>query len=501
MTVCVPAISSSPNGKDFDHDGIAAYYWRGSANQRVVLGEDGRVAMQPGPEYCWAAGDVDDDGADRTLGQQPAVPLGQGSVTCLPGPTSKPNGKDFDGDGLTAYYWRGDNQEVLVDEAGSVSVRDGPQYCWLAGDTDDDGMQRGPKQPSLPIGRSTTICVPAGSSAANGKDYDRDGIPAYYWRGPDNVMLTVGEDGAVVTAAGPEYCWFAGDPDDDGAQRLPQQPPVPLGTSTSVCVPGGTSKPNGKDYDRDGVPAYYWRGPDQILVNIDAQGVVSTSDGPEYCWLAGDPDDDGTDRTAPPETPDGGDGFVALISPGQESAWTTNQFVWFGEDMEVYVDAYALQGETYGAYDGPLSLVMQRDCGPLETVAYIVTDCQQWGESFGGLIQPTAQTGNHYTFTVDAATLRQALGGMPAMGLHFFVQTGAGQDSHFNAAKEELVYYAPSLYQEMFVVADALEAGTFTPMMVVDQSGGSSEGSSATGALPAPVAWFANILGKLAGAF
>lgn len=173
-----------------------------------------------------------------------------------------------------------------------------------------------------------SVCRPGLGSSYPNRDVDRDGLQALYSR-DDNTLVTVGPDGAVNEAAGPRYCWLAGDLDDDGVNHAPEAPlnprsPVPL-FSTSVCVPGPNSAYPNKDMDRDGLQAIYSRDGNTI-VTLDEDGRAVQSPGPRYCWLAGDPDDDGTARMPlspadpPVESPVPLPG-TALCTPGLSSTY------------------------------------------------------------------------------------------------------------------------------------------------------------------------------------
>jgi hypothetical protein len=332
--VCIPVGSTGVYFEDRDGDGMGAAYSRNG--QQVQFNRDG-TSTQKTVSRCWLAGDLDDDGQAR-LPQVQAGALPDGSV-CVPGAQSQLMQRDVDGDGKTAWYSRTHNS-VLVVESGLPVLAPGPSYCWLAGDHDDDGVERLPADPpdiEPPAAPRTAVCVPGATSQLVERDVDGDGQTALYSR-TNNRLVTIQEDGSVTNGAGPSYCWLAGDHDDDGVERLPADPPnlEPPGVPTvSMCAPGVSSDVVERDYDGDGATAYYARtGNSKVTASPDG---VQRSSGPAYCWLAGDHDDDGVER-APAELPQSvcapgagttpsvedrdGDGLSQVYFTGDLTVWT-----------------------------------------------------------------------------------------------------------------------------------------------------------------------------------
>jgi hypothetical protein len=315
-------------------------------------------------------------------------------------------------------------------------------------------------------------CVPTKGTVLDTRDEDGDGQTARYFR--DARQVRVSADGTVTSE--PADCWATGDMDDDGTSHWPATGPTPLGAlgGTSACIPVGKPTLVQEDFDGDGQTARYAQG-GTALVTVGADGSVTTGPGPEYCWLSGDTDDDGTQHVPLPSA--NADGLVALIDVGLPNVQVGASAVpWNGQDVAVTVMAYgANEHGTYGAYRDELTLVVQRDCGGLEPAVSMVVDCDGTYDTVGGLLQPVAQTGNRYQFVIPADAIRDAFQGLPATALHVFVQTGDGRDSHFNQAKEAaLVGAIQGGSQPLFLRADTLEAGAFTPIVLVDGSGAAS---------------------------
>ena len=76
-----------------------------------------------------------------------------------------------------------------------------------------------------------TVCTPSTASAVQSKDYDRDGVPAYYATYP--WTITLHPDGSYGWVVSSKRCWLAGDLDDDGQQR-PAAPSTPTPASSSL---------------------------------------------------------------------------------------------------------------------------------------------------------------------------------------------------------------------------------------------------------------------------
>ncbi|MHB1261391.1 MAG: hypothetical protein ACYC2H_06715 [Thermoplasmatota archaeon] len=125
--------------KDFDGDGVAAFYARSGA---VRLNEFFTIGLAPAGAWCWVAGDVDDDGAQRLPDSPVEVPE---TTACGPDPSSTFAPKDLDGDGVPALYTNsGKSSDYTVHEDGSVSASKHAGLCWITGDADDDGVTRVP---------------------------------------------------------------------------------------------------------------------------------------------------------------------------------------------------------------------------------------------------------------------------------------------------------------------------------------------------------------------
>lgn len=150
--------------RDYDQDGVPAFY---SQNRQV----DWTVSMWgpaygPRSEECWVIGDFDDDGNERVPTLSPCTPNG-GSTFVQ---------EDKDDDNLTAVYARLVSNWSVSDAGASREAS--PGDCWLAGDSDDDGVDRGATINGL-------LVPPALTRSEDGKGY----IVIHYGTAPQVVSM------------------------------------------------------------------------------------------------------------------------------------------------------------------------------------------------------------------------------------------------------------------------------------------------------------------------
>jgi hypothetical protein len=145
-SACVPVAGSSVATRDQDGDGQTSKYL--ANGRRVTVGTDGSRTVEPAD--CWLTGDFDDDGASHWP-SAPATPAGQalaGESRCVPAGKPALQQLDLDGDGQTARYYVGPTLLVTAEADGSVSASQGPDRCWLSGDSNDDGTEHLPASTS-----------------------------------------------------------------------------------------------------------------------------------------------------------------------------------------------------------------------------------------------------------------------------------------------------------------------------------------------------------------
>ncbi|MHB1261047.1 MAG: PKD domain-containing protein [Thermoplasmatota archaeon] len=198
----------------------------------------------------------------------------------------------FEGSGTVTVTF--DLDLADLDGDGSPDVRDSDRDGDLLANDHEDLLGSDPDDGSSPGSVDTSFCGPNASSTFAPKDLDGDGIPALYTNSGKSSDYTVNPDGSVSTSPHSGLCWIAGDPDDDGAQRVPSAPA--LIPETTVCGPNSSSTFAPKDFDGDGVPALYTNSGKGSDYTIHEDGSVTAAKHVGYCWIAGDVDDDGAQR-------------------------------------------------------------------------------------------------------------------------------------------------------------------------------------------------------------
>jgi hypothetical protein len=118
----------------------------------------------------------------------------------------------------------------------------------------------------------------------------------------DAIGVEVGDfHSCLATVKGTIRCWGGSGTDYPAPSLVADTPQEGDAIAATACTPDVSAWVYPRDVDGDGIPAAYTKRNDKTTV--DSQGGVTQRPGSTYCWLAGDPDDDGKWRGPALDTP------------------------------------------------------------------------------------------------------------------------------------------------------------------------------------------------------